>query len=59
MRNLKQPKPAIEPSTGIGLQNISDRYRFLNFEIKVIDQNEFFQVELPLIDEQKITFGRG
>jgi two-component system, LytTR family, sensor kinase len=59
MHNPKQPKPAIEPSSGIGLQNISDRYRFLNFEIKVIDHNEFFQVELPLIDEQKITFGRG
>lgn len=59
MRNPKQPKPAIEPSTGIGLQNISDRYRFLNFEIKVIDKPDFFQVELPLIDEQKITFGRG
>lgn len=58
MHNPKQPKSAIEPSSGIGLQNISERYQFLNFEIRVLDEPSFFQVELPLIDEQKITFGR-
>lgn len=56
--NLKQPKPAIEPTSGIGLQNISQRYQFLNLDIRVIDQPEFFTVELPLIHEEEITFSR-
>lgn len=51
--NKKQPKKAVEVSTGIGLQNISDRYRFLNQEIRILDESDHFQVELPLIDDKK------
>ncbi len=57
--NKKQPKVAVEYSTGIGLQNISERYRFLNYSIRILDKPDYFQVELPLIDDKTLTFGRG
>lgn len=52
--NRKQLKIALEESTGIGLQNISDRYRFLNLFVK----NDSFKVILPLIDTNEHTFSR-
>ncbi|GMQ29828.1 sensor histidine kinase [Algoriphagus confluentis] len=57
--NKKQPKKAVEVSTGIGLQNISDRYRFLHHEIRILDESDYFQVELPLIDDKKDIASRG
>ena len=56
--NLKQPKNVLEESTGIGLQNISDRYRFLNLSIQVEDSLDSFKVILPLIETDEHTFSR-
>ncbi len=57
--NKKQPKEVVEFSSGIGLQNISDRYRFLNTEIRIEDETDHFLVELPLIDDKTLTSSRG
>lgn len=57
--NKKQPKEVVEFSTGIGLQNISDRYMFLNAKIRIEDEADYFLVELPLIDDKTFTFSRG
>lgn len=56
--NLKQPKNVSEESTGIGLQNISERYRFLNLSIQVEDRKDSFKVILPLIETDEHTFSR-
>jgi len=49
--NKKQLKEAVEFSTGIGLKNISDRYRFLGNDIIVEDKGNYFEIKLPLITE--------
>ncbi|MCS5489137.1 sensor histidine kinase [Algoriphagus limi] len=56
--NQKQYKEAVEDSTGIGLQNISERYRFLNQSIDIRDGEKFFQVTLPLIEIDENPTGR-
>jgi len=56
--NKKQPKTNKEKSTGIGLQNISDRYRFLNSSILIEDRKDSFRVVLPLIETDEHTFSR-
>lgn len=56
--NKKQPKEVVEFSSGIGLQNISDRYLFLNSRIRIEDEADHFLVELPLIDDETFTFSR-
>jgi len=56
--NKKQPKEVVEFSSGIGLQNISDRYRFFNSEIRIEDETDYFLVELPLIDDKALTPSR-
>ncbi len=56
--NKKQLKPIKEKSTGIGLQNISDRYRFLNSSILIEDRQNSFRVILPLIETDERTFSR-
>ncbi len=56
--NKKQPKEVVEFSSGIGLQNISDRYRFLNCDIRIEDETDYFMVELPLIDDKTLTTSR-
>lgn len=56
--NKKQIKINTEKSTGIGLQNISDRYRFLNLSILVEDRQDSFRVILPLIETDEHTFSR-
>lgn len=56
--NKKQPKVAVEFSSGIGLQNISERYRFLEHSIRIHDESDHFLVELPLIDDKALTSGR-
>lgn len=50
VENNHQPKNSIEPSSGIGLNNISQRYELL-FEKKIIIENnvDLFRVQLPLI----------
>ncbi len=54
--NKKQLKEVVDESTGIGLQNISDRYKFLNQRIRIENQPDHFLVEIPLIDVQEFTF---
>lgn len=56
--NKKQPKEVVEFSSGIGLQNISDRYKFFNCEIRIEDETDHFLVELPLIDDKTLTSSR-
>ncbi len=48
--NKIQKKEAVEHSSGIGLQNISERYEFLGENIKIDSNDGIFKVELPLID---------
>ncbi|MFC3414975.1 sensor histidine kinase [Algoriphagus hitonicola] len=59
VKNNIQPKKPIEGSTGIGLQNISDRYKFLNQSIIIHSQGGVFEVVLPLIDGHETTVSRG
>lgn len=54
--NKKQIKEVVDDSTGIGLQNISERYKFLNQRIRIENQSDHFLVEIPLIDEEEFTF---
>lgn len=54
--NKKQIKEVVDDSTGIGLQNISERYKFLNQRIRIENQTDHFLVEIPLIDEEEFTF---
>lgn len=44
------PKIDTPPGTGIGLKNLSSRYRLLiSRDIRVVRENELFRVELPLV----------
>ena len=54
--NKKQIKEVVDDSTGIGLQNISERYKFLKQRIRIENQTDHFLVEIPLIDVQEFTF---
>jgi sensor histidine kinase YesM len=56
--NRKQSKKVLEESTGIGLQNISERYRFLNLSVNIEDETDSFRVTLPLIETDEHTFSR-
>ena len=47
--NLKSPKLELEPSTGIGLKNLSSRWRLIaGTDIEIIDNEKEFIVKLPL-----------
>ncbi len=49
--NNINPKRSIEPSTGTGLQNISNRFKLLTSEaILIQNDSKTFSVSLPLID---------
>ncbi|MGY6521590.1 MAG: sensor histidine kinase [Mongoliitalea sp.] len=50
IHNKKQLKTIVEVSTGIGLENIRARYKFLGRKVSVRSTEEFFEVELPLIE---------
>ncbi len=56
--NKKQPKLPTDISTGIGLQNISDRYKFLYLAVIIEDDPDLFKVVLPLIKADEYTFSR-
>nr|WP_290507804.1 histidine kinase [Algoriphagus sp.] len=56
--NPKQLKEAVEASTGIGLQNISERYRFLNQSVRIHDGENTFEVTLPLIERNETAYSR-
>lgn len=52
MENNLQKNNVIEDSTGIGLSNLSERYRLLyKKEIVITEEEDFFRVSLPLKDE--------
>ncbi|MCC6410972.1 MAG: histidine kinase [Saprospiraceae bacterium] len=51
VRNNLQKKNQVMDSTGVGLQNIRDRYRMLaDKEVGVIASHQYFTVVLPLIE---------
>jgi len=50
VKNNINEKVIKDPSTGIGLQNLKNRFQLLNQQvIKVTNENGFFIVKLPLI----------
>ncbi len=54
VRNNLQRKKQVAPSTGTGLQNIRNRYRFFSDkEVEVITTTQYFIVSLPLIETQE------
>lgn len=51
VRNNLQKKNQVMDSTGIGLQNIKDRYRMLTEkEVEIIPSQQYFTVALPTIE---------
>ena len=49
VENAKRPKLDVEPSTGIGLQNLRSRWQIVTGrDIEVIDHDECFVVRMPL-----------
>jgi len=51
IRNNLQRKNQVMDSTGVGLQNIRDRYRMLTEkEVEVIASQQYFTVALPIIE---------
>jgi two-component system LytT family sensor kinase len=56
IQNNLQKKKQSMPSTGTGLQNIRNRYRFFSDEeVEVITTAQHFIVSLPLLEAQKET----
>lgn len=52
--NAIQPKIMEEPSNGIGLANLTERYRLKwNREVEILDDGKVFKVTLPLIDSKE------
>ncbi|MCC9166649.1 sensor histidine kinase [Pontibacter harenae] len=50
--NNKKPKQLHEPSSGIGLRNLSERYQVLAGKgVMVSDSEEYFSVELPILNK--------
>jgi len=53
VRNNLQKRPLPERESGIGLKNISERYRFLtDSEVEICEENGLFSVSLPLIKSE-------
>ncbi len=51
--NPIQPKIMEEPSSGIGLANLSERYRLKwNLDVEIVNNGSTFEVTLPLVDPQ-------
>jgi len=54
VENRLQPKRTPEPSLGLGLENINQRYlHLLNKEVEIIRDEHSFKVKLPLIHEYR------
>lgn len=52
IKNNLQPKLVKETSTGIGLENVKNRYRILfGKEVQIKESGDFFTVELPIQNE--------
>jgi len=60
IRNNLQRKNQVMDSTGVGLQNIRDRYRMLTeMEVEVIASQQYFTVALPIkevMENERSTF---
>ncbi len=55
VRNNLQRKNQVMDSTGVGLQNIKDRYRILTEQqVEVITSQQYFTVALPMIELQNV-----
>jgi sensor histidine kinase YesM len=53
IRNNLQPKRTVEHTTGLGLENIRQRYQLLsNREVKVLKGEKYFEVWLPILNEK-------
>jgi LytS/YehU family sensor histidine kinase len=56
VRNNLQKKNQVMDSTGVGLNNIRDRYRMLTHqEVEIIASQQYFTVALPIIEHNKET----
>ncbi|MBQ8493911.1 MAG: histidine kinase [Alistipes sp.] len=54
IENPKHPKLDIEPSTGIGLENLKSRWQILTgHSIEIVDEAERFVVRMPLDNPEK------
>lgn len=53
VRNNRQPRPQTEASTGVGLQNIINRYALLTDRpVRVTETDASFEVTIPLLTER-------
>ena len=53
IKNNIQPKKVIKPSTGVGLQNIKQRYQLLtNRAVSISKDESFFKVSIPLLTKK-------
>jgi len=58
IRNNKNKKLIKEDGTGTGLENIEKRYHYLSEKsILIIDEEEYFEVHLPLLKVEKYEIG--
>jgi LytS/YehU family sensor histidine kinase len=56
VRNNLQRKNQVMDSTGVGLQNIKDRYRILSHRtVEVITSQQYFTVVLPMLTMEKTS----
>lgn len=54
IENRKNPKLDVEPSTGIGLENLRSRWQIITgHDIEIINDAERFMVRLPLENPNK------
>lgn len=53
--NRIQPKMDVEPGTGIGLANLTERYKLLFQKEIIISKTDVFSVEIPLIKQLETT----
>ncbi len=56
VRNNVQPKKVVKESSGVGLQNIRQRYFLLtNRPVEIKEQNNEFSVAIPLLTQKNVT----
>ena len=53
LANPKIPKLEPEPSTGIGLENLNNRWQLITGRrIEILDDGETFRVRMPLLNPE-------
>ena len=56
VENTLQPKDSIKDSTGVGLNNIINRYQLIsNREVVIAKENNLFQVKIPILTQKTTT----